>query len=159
MVGLPLRPEQHLDGVSLVPVLKGGTIANRPLFWHYPHYGNQGGEPSSIMRSNEWKLIYYHEDGRRELYNVLTDPEEQKDVANDERNRVNEMFERLVAWLQETDARFPFQNPNFSEKLYAAEKEQTRMRILPNLERDHAAVLIPDWQPRDGWWENKAQRN
>lgn len=159
MVGLPLRPEQHVDGVSLVPVLKGGTIANRPLFWHYPHYGNQGGEPSSIIRSNDWKLIYYHEDGRRELYNILTDREEQNDVAKEEVNRVNEMFERLVAWLQETDARFPFQNPNFSEERHAVEKERTRTRTMPNLERDHAAVLKPEWKPRDGWWENKADRN
>ena len=50
LAGLPLLPEQHQDGVSLAPVLKGERIAPRSLFWHYPHYGNQGGEPSSIIR-------------------------------------------------------------------------------------------------------------
>ena len=50
LAGLPARPKQHEDGVSLVPLLKGGSISTRPLFWHYPHYGNQGGEPSSIIR-------------------------------------------------------------------------------------------------------------
>ena len=34
-------------GTSLLPVLKGETIPERPLVWHYPHYGNQGGTPGS----------------------------------------------------------------------------------------------------------------
>ena len=54
--------KQVVDGVN-VPLLKGGKIAKRPLYWHYPHYGNQGGEPSSIISQNDWKLIHYHEDG------------------------------------------------------------------------------------------------
>jgi arylsulfatase A-like enzyme len=53
LAGLPLRPQQHVDGVSLVPLLEGGQLAARPLFWHYPHYGNQGGEPSSIIRDGD----------------------------------------------------------------------------------------------------------
>ena len=73
LAGLPQMPKQHVDGVSLVPLLKGGEIEERDLFWHYPHYGNQGGEPSSIIRSGDWKLIYYHEDGRDELYNLADD--------------------------------------------------------------------------------------
>ena len=52
--GLPARPEQHLDGVSLLPLLKGKTIAERPLFWHYPHYSNQGGEPVSMILEGDW---------------------------------------------------------------------------------------------------------
>ena len=64
-----------------MPLLKGGSIPDRPLFWHYPHYGNQGGEPSSIITENDWKLIHYHEDGRDELYHLATDQEEQRDLA------------------------------------------------------------------------------
>ncbi|MEM1294977.1 MAG: sulfatase, partial [Verrucomicrobiota bacterium] len=70
IAGLPTLPDQHLDGLSLAPVLKGEQIADRPLFWHYPHYGNQGGEPSSIMIQGDWKLISYFEDGRSELYHL-----------------------------------------------------------------------------------------
>ncbi len=65
----------------MFPVLKGGTIAERPLIWHYPHYGNQGGEPSSIIRLGDWKLIHYYEDGHEELYNLKNDEEETTDVA------------------------------------------------------------------------------
>lgn len=59
-------------GRSLVPALKG-ELAERSLFWHYPHYGNQGGEPSGIVRHGDFKLIRYYEDGREELYNLRDD--------------------------------------------------------------------------------------
>ena len=84
LAGLRLRPEQHVDGVSLVPLLKGGKIAARPLFWHCPHYGNQGGEPSSIIREDGWKLIHYWEDNRNELYHLPDDIGERHDLARQE---------------------------------------------------------------------------
>jgi hypothetical protein len=68
------------------------------------------------------------------------------------------MFEQLAAWLNETDARFPFPNPQFNEEQYAAEHLGTREVTLPNLEREHAAVLQPDWSPQSGWWEDKAKQ-
>lgn len=153
MTGLPLRPEQHVDGVSLVPALKGNPMPERPLFWHYPHYGNQGGEPSSIIRSGDWKLIYYHEDGRLELYNLVKDVGEQNDLAAAEGDRANAMFEELMIWLKDTDARFPVQNPRFSGEQFARDRERTRNVTLPNLEREHAGYLNEDWSPRGGWWE------
>ena len=67
MAGVSVPEEQDIDGVSLVPLLEGGDFRARPLFWHYPHYGNQGGEPSSIVMEGDWKLIRYPEDGREEL--------------------------------------------------------------------------------------------
>ena len=76
MAGIPLMPGQHQDGVSLLPLLQGKSIPERALYWHYPHYGNQGGEPSSIIRQGDWKLIHYYEDGRDELYNLRIDETE-----------------------------------------------------------------------------------
>jgi len=81
LVGLKVPRKQQVDGVSLVPLLKGKAIPGRPLYWHYPHYGNQGGEPSSIITEDNWKLIHYHEDGRDELYHLGKDEVEQKDLA------------------------------------------------------------------------------
>ena len=97
LAGLPLRPEQHVDGVSLVPLLKGGKIADRPLFWHYPHYGNQGGEPSSIIRKDDWKLIHYWEDNRNELYHLPDDIGEQHDLAKQEAARTAQLWAELQA--------------------------------------------------------------
>ena len=53
LAGAKLKPGEHIDGVSLVPLLKGEKIAERPLIWHYPHYGNQGGNPSSLIRKGD----------------------------------------------------------------------------------------------------------
>lgn len=71
MAGLPWREAQHVDGVSLVPLLMGrGRLPDRSLYWHYPHYGNQGGSPSAAIRDGDWKLIEFFEDGRVELYEI-----------------------------------------------------------------------------------------
>ena len=54
-----------LDGVTLAPLLKGtGAPAARPLFWHYPHYSNQGGKPGGAIREGDFKLIEFYETGR-----------------------------------------------------------------------------------------------
>lgn len=153
MAGLPLRPKQHIDGLSLMPLLKGGSLPARPLFWHYPHYSNQGGDPSSIIREGDWKLIHYHEDGSDELYNLANDQEEQHDVAAEHPDRVKAMHAKLMAFLEETGAQFPDPNPNFSEERFAQERERTRNVTLPNLEREHAGYLQPDYVPPGGWWQ------
>jgi len=74
MAGLPARPEQHRDGVSLAPVLEGDTALGREaLFWHYPHYSNQGGFPGGAIRMGPWKLIENYEDGSVQLFNLEQD--------------------------------------------------------------------------------------
>ena len=73
MAGIDLIPNQHLDGISLKKVLSGRNLPIRSLFWHYPHYGNQGGQPSSIIEKDKWKMIHYWEDGHHELYKLNTD--------------------------------------------------------------------------------------
>src|SRR5699024_3838930 len=80
--GAALRPAEHQGGLKLVPLLRGDTLAERSLIWHYPHYGNQGGRPSSIIRRGPWKLIHYYSDSSEVLYNVEKGPEERQDVYN-----------------------------------------------------------------------------
>ena len=88
LAGLPLKPEQHLDGISLVPILKGKNAPKRDsLFWHYPHYSNQGGFPGGAIRAGDWKLIERYEDGQSRLYNIRHDLGETKDLANQYRLR------------------------------------------------------------------------
>lgn len=153
MAGLPLRPQQHLDGLSLVPLLKAGSIPERPLYWHYPHYSNQGGDPSSIIREGDWKLIYYHEDGHKELYHLPDDIGEQHDLADQQPERAAKLFAKLDAFLKETHARFPARNPNYSEERYQQDRYRLRTRGLPALEKQHADYLKPDYVPRGGWWQ------
>ena len=154
LAGLPLRPEQHVDGVSLVPVLSGKNIPERALYWHYPHYGNQGGEPSSIIRSKEWKLIYYHEDGRVELYNLINDMGEVNNVAAAYPEKVSEMQKRLNHWLEDTGARFPARDPRYSQERFDQKIENARTAKMEALEKQHAEFLDPEWEPAGNarWW-------
>ena len=113
LAGLPLRPQQHVDGMSLVPLLKGDSLARGPLFWHYPHYGNQGGAPGGVVREGDWKLIEWYEDRAPELFNLRDDLEEQHNVAAAHPARVNELQAKLAAWRKDVGAIMPVPNPKY----------------------------------------------
>jgi arylsulfatase A-like enzyme len=97
-----------VDGVSLTPLLRrqGQFPQQRPLFWHYPHYSNQGGFPGGAIRIGDWKLIERYEDGRVHLYNLPDDISERTDLVEDESGRVAEMRNQLHHWYEEVDAKF-----------------------------------------------------
>jgi len=107
------REGQILDGISLVPILGGVTVRDRDLYWHYPHYGNQGGAPGAAIRRGPWKLIEWFEDDRVELFNLADDPGEQRDLAASQPQRVEELRTSLHAWQQLVGAKFPIRNPGF----------------------------------------------
>ncbi len=113
--GLPPMPTQHVDGRSLVPALTGEShdLAHRDLFFHYPHYSNQGGGPGCALRSGDWKLVEYFEDGRATLHHLRDDLGEERDLAAEEPARVEEMRRRLAQWRAETEALIPRPNPNY----------------------------------------------
>lgn len=117
MVGLPLRKRQHVDGVSFVPLLKQtGKLPARPLYWHYPHYSNQGGRPGSSVRLGDYVLIEHFEDGRLELYDVVQDLGQHKDLAKLMPERVAQMHQMLRDWRQSVQAKMPKVNPDWKEK-------------------------------------------
>ena len=112
--GLPLDPEQHVDGKSLLPLLKGEEDPRGPIFWHYPHYANQGGGPSASVRDGDWKLIeFYDIEPRRELYNLRTDLSETTDLAATETERLTVLADQLHGWQKEVEALFPKPNRNY----------------------------------------------
>lgn len=152
LAGLPLAPEQHLDGLSLKPLLEGKPIQERPLFWHYPHYGNQGGEPSSIVREGDWKLIQYFEDDRLELYNLATDIGEQNDVSEKNPEQVATLFATLQQLQEETGAIIPKKDPRFDAEKKKVQLERWQTERKAALERQHARFLDPNFQPNKTWW-------
>ena len=122
MAGLPARPEQHVDGVSIVPLLRQtGSRPQRAMYWHYPHYGNQGGSPASAVRVGDWKLIEFFEDRRLELYDLQNDLGEQHNLAAEQPEKAADLHQRLQAWRAAVGARLPAPNPN--HKANAQERE------------------------------------
>lgn len=152
LAGSKLKPEEHTDGVSLVPLITGGSIMERPLFWHYPHYGNQGGEPSSIIRRGEWKLIHYYEDDREELYNLNNDPYETKNVAKEYPELVSTLSKELLAFLDDTDAIFPVKDPEYSADKESEYLEKIINEKWPQLEKQRLHYLSDNYDPGNNWW-------
>ena len=102
-----------VDGVSLAPLLQTGTKPDRDtLFWHYPHYHPGGATPYSAIRSGNFRLIHFYEDGHDELYDLATDVGEKNNLAKTQPERVTSMRTRLFAWLKSVDAQLPTPNRN-----------------------------------------------
>jgi arylsulfatase A-like enzyme len=147
-----------LDGRSLAPLIEGKSLPSEPLFWHYPHYGNQGGEPSGIVRDGDWKLIHYYEDSRSELYNLANDVGEKTNLASTHADKVAQLEVKLKSWLKEVGARYPTPNPKWNATKRAASDQEARVNRMARREKEHRSYLNADFQPRRGWWQENNRK-
>jgi arylsulfatase A-like enzyme len=160
LANIGLMPDQHVDGVSLKPLLEGKKmVLERPLFWHYPHYGNQGGNPSSIIQENGWKLIHYWEDGSNELYDLRADPGEQYNVAAKNPDTTENMAEKLLDWLTQVGANMPEMDKEYNADLAKKYQEKIIDEMLPALEESRKEVLSEDFAPNLDWWGSQVTRD
>jgi arylsulfatase A-like enzyme len=114
-----LESPRDLDGSSYAQLLGGGPEPPaQALFWHFPHYTNQGGRPAGAVREGDWKLIEHYEDGRIELFNLDRDPGEIRDLSADEPRRAADLKEQLAAWRRSVGAQECTPNPNFDPALH-----------------------------------------
>ncbi len=113
MADLPLQPQQHVDGISLLPALSEKKMKDRPVFWHYPHYGNQGGTPGSSVRYGKWKMIEFFEDMHTELYDLESDPSEARNLAEINPDKRDELRQMLHSWRESICAKIPKRNPDW----------------------------------------------
>ena len=104
-------PDLKADGASIVPLLKKDKMKERPLFWHYPHYSNQGVEPGSAVRLGRYKLIDNFEKGRQELYDLENDLSEQNDISTSNPQKTKELYNLLKDWRTKTGAKMMIPNP------------------------------------------------
>lgn len=98
--------KHEIDGIDLGPALKGESLERDSLFWHYPHYSNQGGFPGGAIRQGDFKLVERYEDGRVHLYNLKDDIGEKKDLAESNPEQTKKMRSRLHKWYKAVDAKF-----------------------------------------------------
>lgn len=102
------------DGVSLRATLQDSPAPERALFWHYPHYGNQGGAPAAAIRRGDWKLILWYEDNRTELFDLAKDLSETKNLATENPEKAAAMLAELKQWQKGVGAKLPSENSNFN---------------------------------------------
>ncbi len=107
-----------IDGVSLAGLLQGGKLAVRPLYWHFPHYTNQGSRPAGAVRAGDWMLIEHYEDGKLELFNLAGDVSQTQNLAGKEPERATNMKASLARWRKEVGAQENRANPLFDAGLH-----------------------------------------
>ena len=160
LANVELKPDQHMDGLSLRPILEGKQLTiSRPLYWHYPHYGNQGGNPSSIIQENGWKLIYYWETGQVELYDLMNDISERQELSTQRPDMAKAMSKKLGDWLAQVEAKLPELDTAYDVRL-AKERYSQMLNIkLPALEKERKEVLSIDFSPNEDWWGSKRTKD
>lgn len=108
LAGLPLQPDLHADGVSLLPLLKGAQDqAHPPLYWHYPHYHGSTWTPGAAVRDGDWKLIEFYEEDRAELYHLKDDVGERHNLSQQHPEQFARLRQQLRNWQQTLNARMP----------------------------------------------------
>lgn len=157
---IPLKPEQHKDGISLKPLIEGKELnVNRPLFWHYPHYGNQGGEPSSIIQQNGWKLIHYWEDNREELFELPSTEKDELNVITKHPEIAENLNKKLMNWLSEVNAKYPEKDLEFDSIKHQKRHLNIIKNKLKSLERNRLEMLSKDYSPNENWWKSKITKD
>ena len=107
LAALAPAPQLHADGLSLVPHLRGQSVASRELYWHYPHYHGSNWKPGAAIRDGDWKLIEFYETDQTELYNLADDMEEQHDLAATHPEIRDRLREKLRRWQKTMNAKMP----------------------------------------------------
>jgi arylsulfatase A-like enzyme len=109
LTGTEAKANRTIDGRNMLSAFDGepSPVEGRDLYWHYPHFSNQGGRPRSAIRRGDLKLIESLEDGSVQLFDLARDPGETADLANQRPEMVDELRTALVEWRDEVGARLP----------------------------------------------------
>lgn len=129
--GLPLRPNQHLDGHSLQPLFTGAaSLGRKSLFWHFPHYNEHPSSvPSSVVRRGPWKLIETFDPEGVELYNLADDLGETNNLAAANPELAGELRRELDAWRQDVGAEMMRPNPDYDPSVPPPTKKKKARRV------------------------------
>ena len=143
LAGANLPTTQPVDGTDISPLLKGKTIPQRSIFWHYPLYlSGRGftidlpggktyswrGVPSTSMRKGDYKLVHLHEDNSIMLYNIKDDPGETKNLVQTMPRLAAKLHTELKKWQKDTRAPIPTElNPEY-DLAAKASKPKTRKK-------------------------------
>ena len=102
---------QQRDGISFMPLLTGkGKMEDRDIYWHYPHSWGPSGPgigATCAIRSGDWKLVYYFDSGKRELFNIPNDISEKHDLAAQKPRIVKQLAGKLSNYLRSVNAQRP----------------------------------------------------
>lgn len=115
--GVKLSTNQIVDGESIMSLLsEKGKLKRSAIYWHYPHYANQGGAPGGVIRDGDFKLIQWYETGRFELYNLREDVSEKENLVDKNSKKARELANKLDLWRRNLGAQMMLPNPDYDPK-------------------------------------------
>lgn len=113
LAGIPFKPNQHMDGTSIAPLLKNPKkVEERTMVWHYPHYHGSTWTPGSAIRYGKWKLIEFYEEDKIELYDLSNDIGEQNDLADKMPEKAENLRKKMHAYIDEQGGKYPIRIDN-----------------------------------------------
>jgi len=113
LIGCPIPTQPEIDGISIKPALMGKKQKRGTLYWHYPHYPNQGSRPGGAILEGDYKLIEFFDNGEKELYNIREDIGEQHNLMDTNKQTADRLAKKLVRWREEVHAKMPVPNPGY----------------------------------------------
>ena len=129
--------------------LQGEKFISRPLFWHVPHYTNQGSRPGGAIIRGSFKLIVNYEDGSHELYNLLADPGETRDISNSRPGVAQGLRGEFDRWLADVGGQRNGPNPAFDRELHRKLYRDTDVSVLkPKATAAATAEPLREWRKR-----------
>ncbi|WP_430814933.1 sulfatase [Carboxylicivirga sp. RSCT41] len=115
-IAIPDKQKSAMDGCSWLPLLNGeGTEDRDAIYWHYPHYHQEGAVPYSAIRMGDWKLIENFESGESELYNLKDDISETNNLINSDTTKAQYLKDKLNDWRLSVNAQMPSVNPEYDK--------------------------------------------
>jgi arylsulfatase A-like enzyme len=161
LAGLELKaaPDQHFDGVSILPALRGGELVREAVFQYFPH--NPGVPdwlpPAVSVHRGDWKLIRIFHGGengahRYLLFNLRDDLGEKSNLAAQNPDLVSELDALISRFLAETKAVVPIPNPAFDPVKYHPElegKQKAQTKSKPKTAaKDDGDPALQGWKAR-----------
>ena len=115
-------------------------------------YGNQGGDPSAIVRQGKWKLIKYFENNNYELYDIINDYGEKKDVSDLFPEISTSLKNILEEWLLSTNAKIPEIDPIYNEEQEIKWRAANKIKYKLRFEKQRKEELKLTYLPNEDWW-------
>ena len=106
------KSDRTSGGRSLLHAING-SAEERAIVWHVPHYSPQQGKPASAIRKGKYKLLFFYEDERVELYDLENDPSETHDLSRSQPIVTDQLLKELNAWKSRYNAQEPVPNPDY----------------------------------------------
>lgn len=122
---------KNIDGVSLAGYMAGKkpdeAFLNRSLYFHYPHY--RSSVPHSAMISGSSKVVhFYHRPDIPMLFDLSGDIGEVTNIAKQNPETHQKLYDEMMRYLKEVGARFPKANPDYDPEVYRMDRK-TKERL------------------------------